>query len=1471
MEPAHIGRYEIHSPLGRGGMGTVYRAHDPSMERWVAIKAITVQDAYQRARFQREVRAAGSLNHPHITTIYDVGEEGNLAYIVMELVEGETLANRLSGPMSWPQAVELLLPICQALAYAHSRGVIHRDVKPANVLISTEGVVKLTDFGVARLEAALRRITESGSTVGTPLYTAPEQIRNEVVDGRADLFSVGIVLFELITGRHPFTAREQTLAQVVYRITQPEPANLAPLAVLTPPALVEVVGRALNKEVTARFATADEMALALTACLEQSGAVSQPSLPPASVQAASSPTSPRLIEVVPSDLSLSPAEEALLLTAFAGHDRLYIEHEFSSGYSGARVLLATPVRSGRRLAQIVLKLDTPAAIDHEWQAYQEYVKDTLPPVTARILESPLYAADGQLALLHYNFAGGLGNTPPESLRTYYAQRNGQQVAALLERGIFQTFGPKWWLQRQATDLILRREYDRLLPVHLVVELRDLSQATMTPRILVARKTNAHACRQLGTGQLVQIQGFILTEIRTDQAEVTLEALPPSGSRTNPIRVRVTGLSPGQMKYELGQVVPTLIGVVRATRHELLRQLAEPVLFDQALDQKQITIGSQLYPNPLYDYESLLDQHISVMKSIIHGDLNLENILVTPASGLAWLIDFATTREGHNLYDFIRLEAQVITKLLPQAGVGPEAVVRMMYVLHEPEPSAQQLPVELQKPLAVLAAIRRMVKVCLYSRESWDEYYLGLVITLLGALKFKELDNSARELALAAAATVRGLISIPSLQLTPPPVPAPSPTPSSSRRKIVAGAVVLAVLAVLVGLGFWFWEPPLSSPNTPTSLPPAEPLVDAATQPTPTYTLTATPTLTPLPSPSPTPTLCVAEGIAVAPLDVRSGPGVDYPAFGSVSANTSIRVTGRNANSQWWQIAHPGGPGGYGWIEAQSVELSGTCMPPLVPVPPLTITSTPTTVAILAPPACPTPTFYRSWPDNYPSLGCPVEGWQSDFTFQWFDQGLMIWRKNPSPAQIYVLYEEGNWRGQVDPEGPRWPSCPEAGQTGELGPIFSFGLIWCEAEMDRLGLPVTEEMASENSPVEEFEHGLAFKLGQADYVLFENNTWVSSTPGPTKVTPTPLTTPDLSLMLEDFEAYNTAALRQTYSLNDAWGKNELVIDVTRLTDIPEQGQVLVLSYDIKATSPDHYVGIERNLPTTQDWSNFKAVQFWVRNGGTTVDLIFQWGEVQSQGDEVWRVRLPLQLGETRSVEIPLTGQFFSRADWSPVGNTQMDLDQVRYYAFFVERTQAGSGTIYLDSVKLLSKTIPSPAPSPTPTPTGYVDTGFRPTAVFEQPWNNLDQGNGSLGYPTGPAITDRNYARQFFERGFMFWWESLQDPQPIWVIYTPDPLATQGDTWIKYEDRWQAGQPEYPPECPEAGPPLGPKSGFGLIWCHQAGVKDQLGRPLDTEFGSGNVFPKGAVQFFQGGVMLENPAEQQVWVLVDGNGWYRFGY
>jgi hypothetical protein len=170
-----------------------------------------------------------------------------------------------------------------------------------------------------------------------------------------------------------------------------------------------------------------------------------------------------------------------------------------------------------------------------------------------------------------------------------------------------------------------------------------------------------------------------------------------------------------------------------------------------------------------------------------------------------------------------------------------------------------------------------------------------------------------------------------------------------------------------------------------------------------------------------------------------------------------------------------------------------------------------------------------------------------------------------------------------------------------------------------------------------------------------------------------------------------------------------------------------------------------------------------------------------------------------------------------------------------------------------------------------DTGYLPHPLFNATWQEWGGGSSPLGYPTGPAVTDRNYARQYFERGFMYWWQSPVLPEPIWVVAMPDWAATSGTTWTRYDNAWDASKPLSPPNCPEAVEPLGPLAGFGVTWCDRPGVKEQVGAPLEREAGSGDVAAKGAVQFFQHGVMFESPRDRQVWALVEGLGWRRAGY
>jgi serine/threonine protein kinase len=219
-----IGRYKIIRELGRGAMGVVYHAIDPNIGRPVAIKTINLGTVLKpdeqerlRERLFREARSAGILSHPGIVTIYDVEQQGDLAYIAMEYVDGPTLDQVLSQPKALDpeQMFSVLAQTAVALDYAHGKGIVHRDVKPANIMIAAGGTVKITDFGIAKITAS-DQFTMTGSIVGTPHYMSPEQVQGQPVDGRSDQFSLAVIAFEMLTGEKPYTGEH--LTTVVYKI-----------------------------------------------------------------------------------------------------------------------------------------------------------------------------------------------------------------------------------------------------------------------------------------------------------------------------------------------------------------------------------------------------------------------------------------------------------------------------------------------------------------------------------------------------------------------------------------------------------------------------------------------------------------------------------------------------------------------------------------------------------------------------------------------------------------------------------------------------------------------------------------------------------------------------------------------------------------------------------------------------------------------------------------------------------------------------------------------------------------------------------------------------------------------------------------------------------------------------------------------------------------------------------------------------
>jgi serine/threonine-protein kinase len=287
MEASKLGRYAIQSELGRGAMGVVYKATDTALERTVAVKTVNMaleRDGAEKyeARFYQEARAAGSLNHPNIVTVYDVGKEGNVAYMAMEFIQGAELRSLLSEgrPLPVSQAVSVASQVAEGLAYAHEHGVVHRDIKPANIMVLADGPVKITDFGIARMRANNDELTQSGMMLGSPKYMSPEQVIGKRADHRSDIFSLGVILYEMLSGNAPFSGENVTaLMYQIVNFAPPAPSAVNPAV---PELLNFIVAKMLAKPLEERYQSAQELANDLRNCERQistPAAITQPLRP----------------------------------------------------------------------------------------------------------------------------------------------------------------------------------------------------------------------------------------------------------------------------------------------------------------------------------------------------------------------------------------------------------------------------------------------------------------------------------------------------------------------------------------------------------------------------------------------------------------------------------------------------------------------------------------------------------------------------------------------------------------------------------------------------------------------------------------------------------------------------------------------------------------------------------------------------------------------------------------------------------------------------------------------------------------------------------------------------------------------------------------------------------------------------------------------------------------------------------------
>jgi len=287
MPPQKIGRYEVIAELGRGGMATVYRAHDPSFDREVAVKVLPrefLHDPQFLGRFQREVKTIAQLEHPAIVPVYDVGEDDGMPFFVMRIMTGGSLSDWLKqGAFSVEDTARIIERLAKALAYAHKKGIVHRDLKPGNVLFDSNGDPFISDFGVAKLVESASSMTGSG-IIGTPAYMSPEQAQSGQVDGRSDIYALGAIVYEMLTGFQPYRA-DTPMGVVVKHITEPVPEILRDNPTLSPE-VDQVIKKAMSKNPDERYSTAIELAKALNkAAFGVEGNVTDPTLSRTQVKA----------------------------------------------------------------------------------------------------------------------------------------------------------------------------------------------------------------------------------------------------------------------------------------------------------------------------------------------------------------------------------------------------------------------------------------------------------------------------------------------------------------------------------------------------------------------------------------------------------------------------------------------------------------------------------------------------------------------------------------------------------------------------------------------------------------------------------------------------------------------------------------------------------------------------------------------------------------------------------------------------------------------------------------------------------------------------------------------------------------------------------------------------------------------------------------------------------------------------------
>ena len=801
--PKHIGRYKILGLLGRGGMGAVYRGHDPALNRPVVVKQISVldeaQDSHWRERFRREVQAAGQLNHSNIVTIYDVDLDHEPPYVVMELLTGGTLQDRLKQrSLAWQEALFLIRPLVTALNYAHKNGVVHRDVKPANIMFGQpSGILKLVDFGLVQ-QQGLAQVTQPGTIVGTPAYMSPEQVHDLEVDGRSDIFALGIILCEALTGINPLD--KGSVPSTLHEIMSGDQVDMSQVQRVVPTQVFNLIEKAVAKDRTQRYSDCASFLKELDECLGgvDTGLRTIDSRNATEVSSDQTLSPPDIR--VRSHINLTPEIETVIQAMFRGFKRVTIEAEFGRGFSGSRAFRILLVEAdGRVRLPETVKVGPTGSIQSEWRAYERWVQHILPK-TARLGSPPVFPDNHSWAGLHYDLVGD-GVFPTQSLKEYFQEATIDDIRWVLENRLFEIMAPNWWLDNKAErDFQMQADYDPLLPVNFEISLttaeKNGSQSS-EPHIIDAGGKLPPP--RISAGTPVQVRGFEIRKVDKANQQVTLNLPLNSNERLlNSCRIRVTQVS-NINDYEVGKIIDSISGIVTETRHDLFYKFINDAFAGEVdLSAEEIPLINKLgvslpesVPNPLQKYRDFLDDVLPVRVATVHGDLNVENILVDTATRDVKLIDFATVRRAHVLHDLLRLETEVVITLLPatlrQADLPAESIIPLYERLHNSRFDPEQFALirsplaALDKEFKILWLIRRMARKCLFDQDNWQEYYYGAVLYLLGASKFKAFRHSdtgqlSKQSAFWGAAMLAHLLETPPIRQEPSVAEPVSPPP-----------------------------------------------------------------------------------------------------------------------------------------------------------------------------------------------------------------------------------------------------------------------------------------------------------------------------------------------------------------------------------------------------------------------------------------------------------------------------------------------------------------------------------------------------------------------------------------------------------------------------------------------------------------------------------------------------------------------